>query len=364
MTRVRIADIAKAFGSVLAVRGVTLEVGEGEFFSLLGPSGCGKTTTLRMLAGLERPSRGEIWFGEERVTDTPPQARNVGLVFQSYAVFPTMSVYDNVAYGLRIRRLPDPEVRRRATAALEMVGLQALADRMPGAISGGQLQRVALARALAIRPRLLLLDEPLSNLDAKLRVEVRGEIRRLQRDVGITTIYVTHDQDEALSLSDRVGVMNQGLLEQVGRPDEIYTRPATEFVAGFVGEGTLLDGILAYEREQALVTIAPGARLPVQDPAGTPPGRVWVCIRPEAVTVRPDSTPAGAGVLRGIVQRVEYVGAVIRVDVRVPDIERPLRLTMWSLGGPSRLQPGSTVRLAVDPKGVIVGRSQTPAPTA
>ena len=205
MTRVRIADVAKAFGPVLAVRGVTLEVGEGEFFSLLGPSGCGKTTTLRIIAGLERPTRGEIWFGDERVTNVPPQLRNIGLVFQSYAVFPTMTVYNNVAYGLRIRRLPEAEIRQRAFATLEMVGMQALADRMPGAISGGQMQRVALARALAIRPRLLLLDEPLSNLDAKLRVEVRAEIRRLQRDVGITTIYVTHDQEEALSLSDRVG---------------------------------------------------------------------------------------------------------------------------------------------------------------
>src|SRR3989304_3745529 len=200
MTRVRIADIAKAFGPIWAVRGLTLEIGEGEFFSLLGPSGCGKTTTLRIIAGLERPTRGEIWFGDERVTAMPPQFRNIGLVFQSYAVFPTMTVYDNVAYGLRIRRLPEAEIRRRVFAVLEMVGMEGL------------------------------------------RVEVRAEIRRLQREVGITTIYVTHDQEEALSLSDRVGVMNHGILEQVARPDEIYRRPATRFVAGFVGGGPLPPG--------------------------------------------------------------------------------------------------------------------------
>ena len=355
MTRVRIVDIAKAFGPVLAVRGVTLEVGEGEFFSLLGPSGCGKTTTLRIIAGLERPTRGEIWFGDEAVTNVPPQLRNIGLVFQSYAVFPTMTVYNNVAYGLRIRRLPEAEMRSRVFAALEMVGMKALADRMPGAISGGQMQRVALARALAIRPRLLLLDEPLSNLDAKLRVEVRAEIKRLQREVGITTIYVTHDQEEALSLSDRVGVMNQGLLEQVGRPDEIYRRPATQFVAGFVGEGTLLNGVLGYEQQQAWVTIGSGVRLPVQGAAGVPPGPVWVCIRPEAVRMAHEAA-SGTGVLEGVVLGVEYVGAVMRVDVQVPTVERALRLTMWSLGFPVRLQMGSTVRLTVDPEGIIVGR--------
>ena len=355
MTRVRIADIAKEFGPVLAVRGVTLEVGEGEFFSLLGPSGCGKTTTLRIIAGLERPTRGEIWFGDEAVTNLPPQLRNIGLVFQSYAVFPTMTVYNNVAYGLRIRRLPEGEIRRRVFATLEMVGMEELAERMPGAISGGQMQRVALARALAIRPRLLLLDEPLSNLDAKLRVEVRAEIRRLQREVGITTIYVTHDQEEALSLSDRVGVMNAGVLEQVGPPDEIYRRPATQFVAGFVGEGTLLNGVLGYEHQQAWVTVGSGVQLPVQGAAGVPPGPVWVCIRPEAVRVAREAAP-GTRVLEGVVLGVEYVGAVMRVDVQVPTVERALRLTIWSLEFPARLQMGSKVRLTVDPEGIIVGR--------
>jgi ABC-type Fe3+/spermidine/putrescine transport system ATPase subunit len=355
MTRLRLVDIAKAFGPVLAVRGVTLEVGEGEFFSLLGPSGCGKTTTLRMIAGLERPTRGEVWFGDEQVTNLPPQVRNIGLVFQSYAVFPTMTVYNNVAYGLRIRRLPDTEIRRRVVAALEMVGMEALADRMPGAISGGQLQRVALARALAIRPRLLLLDEPLSNLDAKLRVEVRAEIKGLQREVGITTIYVTHDQEEALSLSDRVAVMNQGVLEQVGRPDEIYRRPATRFVAGFVGEGTLLNGVLGYEQQQAWVTVESGVRLPIRNAAGVPPGPVWVCIRPEAVRMTPNAAP-GIGVLDGVVTRVEYVGAVVRMDVQVHGVQRALRLTMWALEFPARLQAGSKVHLAVDPDGIVVGR--------
>jgi len=354
MTRVRIVDIAKAFGPIWAVRGVTLEIGEGEFFSLLGPSGCGKTTTLRIIAGLERPTRGEIWFGEERVTAVPPQFRNIGLVFQSYAVFPTMTVYDNVAYGLRIRRLPEAEIRRRVFAVLEMVGMEALADRMPGRISGGQMQRVALARALAIRPRLLLLDEPLSNLDAKLRVEVRAEIRRLQREVGITTIYVTHDQEEALSLSDRVGVMNHGILEQVARPDEIYRRPATRFVAGFVGEGTILQGVLTRDGDRCRVVVGDHIAFDVEPSVDTSPGPVWVCIRPEALRLARAAAP-GTPVANGVVEHTEFVGPTVRADIRVPGLARTLRLSGSSVDLAGGVPLGAQVRVEIGPAGIAIG---------
>ncbi len=359
MTRVRLVNLAKAFGSTWAVRDVGFEVAEAEFFSLLGPSGCGKTTTLRMVAGLERPTRGEVWFGDDDVTTVPPQHRNVGLVFQSYAVFPTMTVYDNVAYGLRIRRLPRDEIHRRVERVLEVLELGALAARMPGQLSGGQLQRVALARALAIQPRVLLLDEPLSNLDAKLRVDVRAEIKRLQRDLGITTLYVSHDQEEALSISDRVGVMNRGVLEQVGRPEAIYRRPATRFVAAFVGEGTLVEGRLVMDGGRGRVMIEPRLELPVADAAAVPQGRVWVCIRPEALSLARDAAPDAARdavTLEGTVEHVEFVGAVLRANIRVAGLSRPLRFSASSMdAGGGALRLGAVVRVEVNPAGVAIG---------
>jgi ABC-type Fe3+/spermidine/putrescine transport system ATPase subunit len=353
VTRIRLADLSRAFGTVWAVRDVSLDVGEAEFFSLLGPSGCGKTTTLRMVAGLEKPTGGRIWFGDDDVTAAPPQYRNVGLVFQSYAVFPTMTVYENVAYGLRVRRLPAGEIDRRVQQMLDIVGLSALSRRIPGQLSGGQMQRVALARALAIQPRVLLLDEPLSNLDAKLRVEVRAEIRRLQRDLQITTLYVSHDQEEALSISDRIGVMNAGRLEQVGRPDEIYRRPATRFVAGFVGEGTILDGVLRPDGGAGRVSLSPGVELHVAQAAGLRPGPVWVCIRPEAV--RPRRSTAPAQTVTGRVEHVEFVGPVLRADVRVPGLPRLLRMSGSSVDFAGTLALGERIEVEIDPAGVSAG---------
>jgi len=243
VTGVRLEQLTKIYPSgVKAVDNLSVAVAPGEFLAILGPSGCGKTTTLRMVAGLETPTSGSIYFGSRRMNDVPPQRRGVGLVFQQHAVFPNMSVYENVAYGLRVRRVSEPELRRRVMEHLELVGLADLAHRMPAQLSGGQLQRVALARALVIQPSVLLLDEPLSSLDAKLRASIRAEIKKIQRQLGITTVYVTHDQEEALSLADRVGVMHRGVLEQVGPPEEVYRAPATRFVASFVGEGTLLEG--------------------------------------------------------------------------------------------------------------------------
>ena len=359
MTRIRLTDLSRAFGTVWAVRDVSLDVGEAEFFSLLGPSGCGKTTTLRMVAGLEKPTGGRIWFGDDDVTAVPPQHRNVGLVFQSYAVFPTMTVYENVAYGLRVRKLPVGEIDRRVQQMLDIVGLSALSRRIPGQLSGGQMQRVALARALAIQPRVLLLDEPLSNLDAKLRVEVRVEIRRLQRELQITTLYVSHDQEEALSISDRIGVMNAGRLEQVGRPEEIYRRPATRFVAGFVGEGTILEGVYRRDDGTGRVSVIPGLELTVTATPGLAPGAVWVCIRPEAV--RPRRSGAAVQTVTGLVEHMEFVGPVLRAEVRVPGFPRLLRMSGSSVDFAGTLHLGERIEVEIDPAGVSVG---TPDPDA
>jgi thiamine transport system ATP-binding protein len=242
MVEVRLEGVTKRFGEVLAVDEASFAVGEGEFLALVGPSGCGKTTILRLIAGFERPDSGEILFDGKSVLGLPPEARRVGMVFQNYALFPHMTVAENIAYGLRGRRRTDH--RKRVEELLRLVGLEGLEQRSPGELSAGQRQRAALARALAPEPRLLLLDEPLSALDAKLRERLRLEIRRLQRELRVTTIYVTHDQEEALAISDLVAVMSSGRIEQVGSPWEVYNRPGTEFVASFIGRGNLLEGVV------------------------------------------------------------------------------------------------------------------------
>ncbi len=239
---IRLVGLQKRFGDVVAVDGIDLDVAEGEFFSMLGPSGSGKTTTLRMIAGFERPSGGRIELHGQEVEDLPPFERNVNTVFQDYALFPHMSVADNVGYGLLVRKVPKPERGRRVSEALAMVRLGGYERRRPSQLSGGQRQRVALARALINRPRVLLLDEPLGALDLKLREEMQIELKTIQRDVAITFIYVTHDQEEALTMSDRIAVFNHGRIEQVGSPADVYERPATAFVAGFVGTSNLLSG--------------------------------------------------------------------------------------------------------------------------
>src|SRR6188508_2973708 len=242
MAKLELIDLSKRYGEQAAVAGVTLDVTDGEFLVLLGPSGCGKTTTLRMIAGLVEPSGGAARIGGTDVTHLPPWRRNTGMVFQSYALFPHMSVADNVAFGLQMRRLGKSEIETRTREALRLVRLEGFAQRLPRQLSGGQQQRVALARALAIRPDVLLLDEPLSNLDAKLREQVRVEIRELQRQLGLTTVMVTHDQEEALTMADRLVVMNEGSVRQVGSQRDLYERPADRFVAGFVGRSTFLGG--------------------------------------------------------------------------------------------------------------------------
>jgi len=337
---VRLERITKRFGRVVAVDDLSLQVPAGKLVTLLGPSGCGKTTTLRIVAGLERPDQGRVWIGEEDVTPLLPAQRGVTMVFQTYALFPHMSVFENVAYGLRVMRLPQSEVTRRVEEALNLVGLGGLEGRSPAQLSGGQQQRVALARALVMNPRVLLFDEPLSNLDAKLRKRVRGEIRALQRQLGITALYVTHDQLEALALSDVVAVMSAGRIEQVGPPVEIYRRPRNRFVADFIGEANLLPG----SYEEGHVRVGPYTFAFRQD--GLVSGPVTVMVRPEAVRLAQE----GDG-LPGRVRSTFFLGAGVEYLVETPvgdvSVAEPYRPGEEVVGD-------AEVRVRFDPAGVYL----------
>jgi len=304
---VRFEGVEKRFGDFTAVPDLDLEVPRGAFFSLLGPSGCGKTTTLRLTAGFERADRGEIHIRGRRVTTVPAYKRNFGMVFQHFALFPHLSVAANVGFGLRMRRVPREEAARRLAEALELVKLTGFGDRYPQQLSGGQQQRVALARAIVIRPDVLLLDEPLGALDKMLRESMQVELRQLQRRLGTTTIFVTHDQEEALTMSDLVAVMNEGRIEQIGAPREIYERPATEFVAGFLGVNNFIDATVRGREHGRLVVDAEGDRLEI---AGEIPGaerpagaRLRIALRPERVRV------GGEGRLRATITDVVYKGS-------------------------------------------------------
>ena len=302
---VAIERVGFAYGATPVLDDVTLDVGKGEFFAFLGPSGSGKTTLLRLIAGFGTPDTGRILIGERDVTRLPPWSRNVGLVFQSYALWPHMSVAKNVAFGLERRKFRRAEIERKVAAALDLVGLGAFAERRPAQLSGGQQQRVALARTLVIEPDVLLLDEPLSNLDAKLRVEMRGELRALQRKLGITAIYVTHDQEEANAIADRIAVLDQGRIQQIGAPVELYDHPANRFVATFLGTANLIDGRL----EAGGRFIAGGIAV---DGINGPAGPACISVRPQDVTV----TPAGQGIGAKISGR-EFLGGIIRYRMRI-----------------------------------------------
>ncbi|MEW2298228.1 ABC transporter ATP-binding protein [Streptomyces sp. NPDC006743] len=311
---ITLVDVVKDFGGAGArdaavVRGVDLVIGEGEFFSLLGPSGCGKTTTLRMIAGFEEPTSGQILLHGRDMVGVPANKRDINMVFQSYALFPHLSVADNVAFGLRRKRVPKDEIRDRVEKILHTVELADKADRRPRQLSGGQQQRVALARALVNRPRALLLDEPLGALDLKLRQSMQLELKRIQREVGITFIYVTHDQAEALTMSDRIAVMNRGLVEQVGPPQEVYERPSTAFVAGFIGTSNLIGGRLAsVGAGTGVLDLGDGQRVTVPLRGSHTAGdTVELTVRPEKITLT--AQPAGtASRLRGTVREVVYLG--------------------------------------------------------
>jgi iron(III) transport system ATP-binding protein len=327
------------------VDSINLEIREGEFFTLLGPSGCGKSTTLRMVAGFEEPSGGRILFNQRDITREPPNRRQIGLVFQNYALFPHLSVAKNVAFGLEVRKLARTEIDQRVTAALKQVQLESLGPARIDQLSGGQQQRVALARALVIRPDLLLLDEPLSNLDAKLREETRSMLRNLHNSTGVTTVYVTHDQAEAMGMSDRIAVMNRGRIQQVAPPEEIYERPANRFVAQFIGRNNVLDATIQKIADGAVVLLfsdgstittpadrhAPGVRIESGQ-------RVAVCLRAESLRLTQNQ-----GVFRGKVRDVEYVGSarscVIETDLGSLLVEVPSSI--------ARPDTGDSVQLAI-----------------
>jgi putative spermidine/putrescine transport system ATP-binding protein len=314
MSYLTLTDVQKRFGEFVAVEDFNLSASQGEFVSFLGPSGCGKTTTLRMIAGFEQPTAGTITIDGRDVTRVPPNRRNVGMVFQSYALFPNMNVADNVGFGLKVRKRPADQIRKRVGELLEIVNLPDKGSRYPYQLSGGQQQRVALARALAFEPQVLLLDEPLSALDAKIRVALRHEIRQIQRQLGITTVYVTHDQEEALSLSDRVVVMSEGRMEQVGTPFEIYNFPATAFVASFVGTLNVLNGkVVNAGRGEIAIS---GQTINITRKFDAPDGQeVRVALRPEMASLA--DRPVGCTRLQGKVVDVSFLGSIVRMRVQI-----------------------------------------------
>lgn len=321
MTFLALTNVRKVFpnATAAAVEDFNLSVQRGEFVSFLGPSGCGKTTTLRMVAGFESPTAGSITIDGKDIIGVRPNQRNIGMVFQSYALFPNMTVADNIGFGLKVKGAPKAEIKPRVAEMLSLIKLEQLGGRYPYQLSGGQQQRVALARALAIRPQLLLLDEPLSALDAKIRVALRNEIRAIQRQLGITTIYVTHDQEEALSLSDRVVVMNAGVIEQVGAPFEIYNFPKTAFVASFVGTLNIFDARVSDPTRGVLqladaTILAPPAHLSERRAGDA----VKVAMRPEMIYIESTRT-ADENRLTGVVENVAFLGAVARIHLRVGD---------------------------------------------
>jgi spermidine/putrescine ABC transporter ATP-binding subunit len=322
-----LSGLTKTYGSTIAVDGVTLRVATGEMVALLGPSGCGKTTTLRMIAGLVEPSGGDILIGGSPVTHVPVHRRNIGMLFQNYALFPHLSVAQNVAFGLEMRRIGKVDAARRVSEALALVQLGQLADRLPQSLSGGQQQRVALARALVIEPSVLLLDEPLGALDKGLRENMQVELRLLQQRLGITAVIVTHDQEEALTMADRIVIMRAGRLEQVGTPQEIYARPASRFVAGFIGAANFLHGrIEAQINGLTVVALAAGMKLTVPDPGGNAmqaglSGSVIVTIRPEAISVQtlPAHGVSDANQLPATVEQIIYRGSLTHLHLRLDD---------------------------------------------
>jgi spermidine/putrescine transport system ATP-binding protein len=347
---VRLIELVKRFAEVTAVDGIDVDMPGGEFFSLLGPSGCGKTTTLRMIAGFEEPSEGTVLLDGDDVTGQPPFRRPTNTVFQSYALFPHLSVERNVAFGLERRRVSKDEVRRRVGEELERVGLAREAKRKPRQLSGGQQQRVALARALVNRPAVLLLDEPLGALDLKLRKNLQVELKRIQQDVGITFVYVTHDQEEALTMSDRIAVMNRGVIEQLDDPEEIYERPATTFVAGFIGVSNLLH--LRADRVEgglAAMELGEGERL-VAAGAARPGETVVVAVRPEKIKLTPEGTGADASRVGGTVADVVYLGSLTQLIV---DLRTGERLTVHRLNDevdPDEVAVGDRVTLHWSPE--------------
>ena len=351
MAFLELNGVVKRFGKNAVVDGFSLDVEEGEFVSFLGGSGCGKTTTLRMIAGFETPTEGSIRINGDEIANVPPNKRGVGMVFQNYALFPNMTVRKNIEFGLKVAKWRPVEIAKRIEEMLSLIHMEELGDRYPHQMSGGQQQRAALARALAVRPRVLLLDEPLSALDAKIRGQLRTEIRAIQQKLGITTIYVTHDQEEALSISDRVAVMRDGLIEQIGAPFEIYNHPATPYVATFIGT---LNVIPATAIDPAAGTVAVDGQLlkTGTDFDARPGDETRLSIRPEAISLGGDS----GNVLEGKVTNVKLLGSIVRIVVSVGGSS----ISMDGFNDPSLTLPGigDTVRLHVAPEAIVVSRPE------
>ncbi len=322
MPRIVLKDILKKYGKVVAADIPHLEIKDGEFFGLLGPSGSGKTTTLRIIAGLTRPDRGRVFIGDEDITDVPPEKRNLGMVFQSWALFPHLTVFENIAFGLRLRKLPEDEIRKRVKWAAELLQISELLNRYPHQLSGGQQQRVAVARAIVLYPRALLFDEPLSNLDAKLREQVRFELRKLQKNLKITSVYVTHDQTEAFAICDRIAIMNKGRIQQIGTPEEIYNRPRTKFVAEFIGITRFIEGMIEdiYDKSRGLVRVRTEDDLEIVTWADLEKvgkgAKVYVAVRPDFINLASSEEP-GPNVFKAVVEMATYVGDVMDYEIRI-----------------------------------------------
>jgi spermidine/putrescine transport system ATP-binding protein len=360
---VRLDRVTKRFAEVTAVDDLTLGIPRGQFFSLLGPSGCGKTTTLRMIGGFEEPSSGAIYLGGQEVTDLPAYRRDVNTVFQSYALFPHLNVYENVAFGLRRKRRPKDEVDRRVKETLRLVDLPGFENRKPSQLSGGQQQRVALARALVNRPQILLLDEPLGALDLKLRKQMQLELKRIQAEVGITFLYVTHDQEEAMTMSDEIAVMRHGRIEQIGAPEDIYENPATEFVAGFLGASNLLDGdVVDAEGANSTVKLVSGDAISVPTRRVDGQGiRVKVGVRPEKIRLESGSAevPPGWNSVTGTLRMASFVGVSHQFTIDGPG-DRPLTVYAQNLGAGAIPAPGQPVRMSWRPEHTFVVQPSAP----
>jgi spermidine/putrescine ABC transporter ATP-binding subunit len=362
MAEIVLRNVTKEFAgsdhAVIAVDDLTVTIQDREFFSLLGPSGCGKTTTLRLVAGFERPTRGQVVIDGQTVNDIPPNRRQIGIVFQSYALFPHLTVFENCAFGLRARGMSQAQIQGKVHEVLALVRLDEMADRRPSQLSGGQQQRVAIARSLAIEPRIILFDEPLSNLDAKLRVEMRGELVRLQRRLGITAIYVTHDQEEALAISDRVAVLDAGRLQQVGAPWELYEHPRTRFVADFLGRANLIEMTVIERHADGRLSVRTPSGLTLQAGAGNldrPSGQtVWVTTKAEKVQVsRNGQVAAGTNAIPATVLEVEYIGPKLDLAVELEDGQVLLTSNEPSLEL-RRLQIGDWVTIRLPPEALYV----------
>ena len=352
MSSVTLKAVEKNYGAVAALRTLDLEIAEGEFLTLLGPSGCGKTTTLRLIAGFVEPSAGRILFGGDDVTDLPPQKREIGMVFQDYALFPHMTIADNIGFALVERGLARDKIRSRVGELLDLIRLPDVGERFPAQLSGGQQQRVAVARAVAHQPRVLLMDEPLGALDLKLREAMQSEIGAIQRALKITTVYVTHDQAEAMSMSDRIAVMNDGRIEQMGSAAEIYDRPTTRFVADFVGQINLLEGEIS-GHEGDLAAVAAGAHVLRATSDGSPAGRIAIGVRPEQIALlAPGAAPrADANAVDGTVVHRQFAGASVKIEI---DIGLNAPLCVDTHPNAATFVPGDRVRATWHPRNSVI----------